>query len=759
MVLSSWIPISIIWLILALAHLVVPLALFRHRPGEKRAKRLTVLYGGLAAVWGMGGALTAFVEPAPAIAESAGLVISGLAPAIVGLLVMLEYAFTGQGSGWLWSIVGSVWAVLVFAVAQYSRKFGNVPWASSAVSAFGWGSIGAAMLVIWVRQYTQAQWTFRRNRSLYWMGAAALIMGGQALVLFATQPVGPVGLLLHLGGLIAITVGITRQQNLPHVRARLRQGLAFAVLAALMAALFLSGLLVLSPSLRTQPLQQRAAVGLATLVAVTLGIVYRPLHDFAVRLADRLVPRTGYDPAEVLREYSLAIGNIIDLKQLAAVAVGTVSKVLDVQRGALILVTETGHEIRLWPLKGIGDIPREEVSFDIHSPVIEHLEGKQRSLFQHHLEHAPAFHNLAPEEEEWFRKMGMEVYVPILAQSIFLGILAVGPPHSGEPFGQREWSFLTTLANQTAVALQNARMFDNMRELNFDIIKLNEDLRRAKERLERLDRAKTDFLTIASHELRTPLTQIKGYADVMAELSTAQAITMGQIDTITHSIGRATDRLETIVNAMLDMSQIEVDALDLFFAPTTLKAVMRMALEPWMKPIQLRRLHLTVEGVEDIPPIVVDLQRLCQVFGNLVSNAIKYTPDGGSIVVRARQIDDARFEVVVADTGLGIDPTDQELVFDKFFRVDSPDHHSSGEFKFKGAGPGLGLSIARGVVEAHGGRIWVVSERYDEKRCPGSAFHVVLPLKACPPTAETLATEPPAIEHPVAEKVMPFITW
>jgi signal transduction histidine kinase len=162
---------------------------------------------------------------------------------------------------------------------------------------------------------------------------------------------------------------------------------------------------------------------------------------------------------------------------------------------------------------------------------------------------------------------------------------------------------------------------------------------------------------------------------------------------------------------------------------------MRIATEPWQRPLELRNLCLTMHGVEDIPDIVVDLQRLSQAFRNLISNAIKYTPDGGTITIRAQQLDDARFEVIVSDTGMGIAPSDQDLIFDKFFRVGSADHHSSGEFKFKGGGPGLGLSITRGIIEAHGGHIWVESEGYDEVRCPGSTFHVVLPLEAGSPAA------------------------
>jgi signal transduction histidine kinase len=480
---------------------------------------------------------------------------------------------------------------------------------------------------------------------------------------------------------------------------------------------------------------------------VGLVLIYEPLQEVTSQLAERLVPRTGYDLDEKLRGYSLVIANIIDLEQLAAVVVRTVSAVLDVDRAALIIVTEENGEIRLQPLQGVGDVPQRELSLDVISPVIKHLQGQQKLLFQRDLAQDLALQNLAPHVQAWLQQSGMEVYVPIFAKSIFLGILAAGPPRSGEPFESREQAFLSALANQTAVALQNARMFEDMRELNFEITQLNQDLHRAMERVERLDRAKTDFLTITSHELRTPLTHVKGYSDLLTELCAVGTITPEQIEEITQSIGRATDRLETIVESMLNMSQLEAAHLELFLSPTTLQAVLRMALKPWMQPIQQRQLHLTVQGVEGIPPIVVDLQRLSQAFGNLISNAIKYTPDGGTISIHARRINDALYEVTVTDNGVGIDPADQELIFDKFFRAGQPNLHSSGEFSFMGGGPGLGLSIARAVIEAHGGRIRATSEGYDQERCPGSAFHVVLPLEATSPIAGPTAAR---------EKVLPF---
>jgi len=149
-----------------------------------------------------------------------------------------------------------------------------------------------------------------------------------------------------------------------------------------------------------------------------------------------------------------------------------------------------------------------------------------------------------------------------------------------------------------------------------------------------------------------------------------------------------------------------------------------------LSALKERNISLTVQGVEAIPSIHCDMERLHQALSNLISNAIKFTPDGGRIAIESYPLDEEHFKITITDSGVGISQIDQELIFEKFYRVGSADLHSSGQFKFKGGGPGLGLPIARGVIEGHGGCIWVESAGYDEELCPGSTFHVVLPYRA-----------------------------
>jgi signal transduction histidine kinase len=183
---------------------------------------------------------------------------------------------------------------------------------------------------------------------------------------------------------------------------------------------------------------------------------------------------------------------------------------------------------------------------------------------------------------------------------------------------------------------------------------------------------------------------------------------------------------------MLDASQLDVDGMKLTFVQTKLDTVLRLAVEPLAAAMRERRITLKLEGVREVPNIQADFKRLVQACGNIIGNGIKYTPDGGSISISAvclvGEDSEEYLEVVIADSGIGIDPKYHELIFEKFFRIGSTQLHSTGSTKFKGAGPGLGLPIAKGVIEAHSGRIWVESEGEDEERLPGSHFHIILPV-------------------------------
>lgn len=253
------------------------------------------------------------------------------------------------------------------------------------------------------------------------------------------------------------------------------------------------------------------------------------------------------------------------------------------------------------------------------------------------------------------------------------------------------------------------------------------------ERLQRLDEAKSDFIFLASHELRTPLTMVQGYADMLRTHPTIAGDPALQEFML--GLTKGVDRLRVIVTDMIHLARIQQASADLAYRPLILEPVINKAISALKLESSGRKLDLKLDLAPDLPYVSGDEVQLRQVFERLLGNAVKYTPDGGRITVsaqchlQANEADENRpyVEVAVSDTGIGINKKDQRLIFEKFYTAEDTRLHSSSKTQFMGGGPGLGLTIAQGFIEAHGGRIWVESEGFDPDRLPGSTFYVLLP--------------------------------
>lgn len=267
--------------------------------------------------------------------------------------------------------------------------------------------------------------------------------------------------------------------------------------------------------------------------------------------------------------------------------------------------------------------------------------------------------------------------------------------------------------------------------------------------LARLNRMKDSFLGLASHELKTPLTVIMGYSELLLTDMKDQLPT--QIDEMIQNISSAASRLDIIVKDMVDVSLLDQKQLTLNYSQVGINTIAESAIRELRYFLSLRKQEIITHLDTAIPEIRGDKVRLFQLLSNLLVNAIKFTPDGGKITVTTelkrpdssrpmRGLDgiylaDANQEqlqtiiICVTDTGIGIDSDDQQRIFDKFFEVGNIEEHSSGKIAFKSRGTGLGLSIAKGIVEMHGGQIWVESPGYDPDRCTGSSFFIALPLE------------------------------
>lgn len=255
---------------------------------------------------------------------------------------------------------------------------------------------------------------------------------------------------------------------------------------------------------------------------------------------------------------------------------------------------------------------------------------------------------------------------------------------------------------------------------------LSKQIKTARSDLEKLDESKSNFVAVAAHELKTPLTLIDGYTSMLIDVILKK--NDNELLVYTNGILNGSKRLRTIIEDMLDISLLENKMLSLNYQPYWLNRIIEFVLLELSSIKKDRKISIEIQEFDGYVLLNYgDSEKLIQLFKNLILNAIKFTPDGGKITLSGRKLP-GFIEVLISDTGIGINLEDQTLIFEKFNRLGNIALHSSGKTKFKGGGPGLGLPIAKGIAEAHGGSIWVESSGYSETDFPGSTFHILLPL-------------------------------
>lgn len=270
-------------------------------------------------------------------------------------------------------------------------------------------------------------------------------------------------------------------------------------------------------------------------------------------------------------------------------------------------------------------------------------------------------------------------------------------------------------------------------EMETRVAHISNELGKTQEKLQQLDSNKSNFISVAAHELKTPLTLIEGYTSMMVDI--VQRSEQPQMKNYLGGVNTGIHRLRHIIDDMIDVSLIDNHLLTLNFQPLWVSHLLNLLRNDFRKTAEERQQTLSINDFEGSDLMIYgDSARLYQALYNVVSNAVKYTPDGGAVTINGRLLP-GFVEIIVADTGIGISAQHQATIFEKFEQLGETDLHSSGKTKFKGGGPGLGLPIARGIIEAHGGTIWVESEGYDEVKLTGSTFHILLPTR-------TEATDP-----------------
>jgi signal transduction histidine kinase len=308
--------------------------------------------------------------------------------------------------------------------------------------------------------------------------------------------------------------------------------------------------------------------------------------------------------------------------------------------------------------------------------------------------------DMPPKSRDGCRAIGAQsmVFAPMLFEGRAIGTLWVGRPFKGA-FSDKQLALLKTFAEQAVIAIQNARLFREIQDKS--------------RQLEVANKHKSEFLANMSHELRTPLNAIIGFSEVLlerlfGELNEKQDDYLKDI----HSSGR---HLLSLINDILDLSKIEAGRMELELSTFELEAALSNAMTLVRERAQRHGIALEQQVDPQLGEIAADERKFKQILVNLLTNAVKFTPDGGRIDVKARREED-NVIVAVHDTGIGIAPEDQAAVFEEFRQVGR-------DYTNKQEGTGLGLALTKKFVELHGGRIWLESEPGK-----GSTFTFTIPL-------------------------------
>ncbi len=640
---------------------------------------------------------------------------------------------------WTWLGVGIFWVLGFIILAPNIFRFGEIVWGNGfftltrerllpSWAALGWLVFTLGGIFSMRSAHNNSRQPLLRNRLNYWIPAFLLIILNDVLILSGRPlPGNPIRL-----AAAALAAHIIVTHDPTDLREVARRVLTYIITTLVIVGFYVAGFTASQAVFKALPNYSPLLVGAG--IALLLSFIFTPLLSLVRRWVNRWLNIQEFHPSKTLHAYSEQISNILDMQRLANVAVGLIIEAMDITRGFLFLVdseltSDAQKSYRLRAVRNLGERQVKILSLPNDHPVVRQLTVEQRPLLQYDLDLLPIFRPVSQQEREWFNNLEAEVYLPIFSKREWIGLLALGPKISGNRYTAEDLVTLSALANQTAVALENARLVENLVQLNTELRQAYRDLDKANRDLERLDQTKSDFISIASHELRTPLTTMVGYTEMLIE---DESLPEGAHKML-RGISKGTKRLHEIMDSMFDIAQIDTRTLQLNIIPVDVAELVKDVSEKLDASFKERNQTLTI-SIPEIPAARADPNLLKKLFQHLLTNAIKFTPNEGRITVAARalppqnaEIPDGGVEIVVSDTGVGVDPASRDIIFSKFYQPGELSKHSTSKTRFKGSGAGLGLALSKGIVEAHGGRIWVESTGYDEVNFPGSRFHVVLP--------------------------------
>lgn len=580
------------------------------------------------------------------------------------------------------------------------------------ITILGWAGFMSGVALLTLRVYHQAQGALHRNRLKYWHLVLLFLVFGDGLLFFERDVVGST---LRLAATLLMTYAVSTYRLL-NVNQMIRHLLSYLIITLLTTIFFLVSFFGIQQIIQM-------GVGYDTLVppivalSVLLAMLFNPLLNFVRYIVDRLVLGRGYDPNELVREYSVSISNILSLHRLAVISLELIRQTFNTQHGTLFLVHEKDKtqpdKIHWQAVKSLGNKRLQSGYLSKNSPVVAYLHDRRRPLIQYDLDMLPQFRKLANAEREWLSGLGVEVFVPIHAKNEWIGLFALGPKNSRNPYFDNDLVLLSTLADQAAVALENARLVENLLQLNKDLKATSRQLDAANRQLTELDHLKSAFIGVVTHELRSPFINIDFSLQLIERhgLDHLTADQQEQFQQLNKQVKSAKQMIDNLVNFASFLSKRG----ELHLTQVDLLPIIKEAVMPNNPLINKNHLKLHIEIPADFPGVTGDQERLKDAIYQLINNAVKFTPVNGDIWVRCRQLPQT-IRLEVQDNGIGVPADKLPHLWEGFAQMSDP--------LLRGLeGLGLGLTLVKYVANAHGGEVFAESQVG-----VGSTFGFQIPL-------------------------------
>jgi len=558
-----------------------------------------------------------------------------------------------------------------------------------------------------------------RSQLRYIFFATAIGFAGGSSVFFLTLNVDfpPYPMILYSLYPIMVTYSIIRFRSFD-IRSIIFRSLGFSSIILITTAI-----LAFSTSLITRMAGIESIIWISIIMSILVSIGYRPLRNFVEWITKNILYKKSYNPDSVLSEISDETASLRDLNDLLSTVSDTVFEAFNIDKISYVLIDEGQNIIIPYEVgfeEGVSNkiirnrnimqtIQRQFSEF----PGIQVIE--ELKVLYDNGEYDPADPKLLNELYE----NDVALVIPLKEKGQLTGVIVVGNKKSGDPFTTEDLRILNIIEGQIAISIKNALLYEEQRQfaskLKKEVDEATKELQVANKHLKQMDQSKSEFLSIAAHQLRTPLTGIKGYISMFLENDFGKITQPQRVEL--EKIFRSSARLTRLIDVFLNVSRIETGRLDIKKEPTHLKEIIESVVGDLKQQAEKKKLEITVQYPdEDLPEIQADKDKIHDVVMNLIDNAIKYTEKGWVNVRVARSKSLITFEV--RDSGIGIDPSEIDKLFQKFSRAEAVTRIHTG-------GSGLGLFIAKKIVEAHGGRIWAESEGGGK----GSMFTFTLPIE------------------------------